>query len=86
MIREQVVCIVNVSAYGLGVHTDRQLSVGAPVKVFAADYTFTGTVVHCRNDGEGFISGIALSCDTDPADRLLLGAHRHQQPVSLLKG
>ncbi len=75
-IREQVVYVMNVSAFGLGIQIDRPIAVGTAVKVFATDYAFIGTIVYCRKDSDGFAAGLALRCDTDQANRLLVDAQR----------
>ena len=75
-VSEQVAWVTNVSAFGLGVQLDRPIQVGAHVTVFAASYSFVGTIVYCRRDSDGFAAGIALSCDTDQANRLLGDVHR----------
>ena len=86
-VSEQVAWVTNVSAFGLGVQLDRPIRVGAHVTVFAASYSFVGTVVYCRRDSDAYAAGIALSCDTDQANRLLGDAHhRTNPPVSAGRG
>jgi len=81
-VSEQVAWVTNVSAFGLGVQLDRPIQIGAHVTVFAASYSFVGTVVYCRRDSDGFAAGIALSCDTDQANRLLGDAHSRINPTA----
>lgn len=83
-VREQVVYVMNVSAFGLGIQVDRPIAVGAAVKVFATDYAFIGTIVYCRKDADGYAAGLALRCDTDQANRLLLEAQRRSTRPKLL--
>ena len=52
--------IVNVSAKGLGLWTNRELTPGAALKIELADTMLLGEVIYCRPDGDGYSAGIAL--------------------------
>ena len=77
--REQVVYIVNVSAFGAGLELDRPIAVGTSVKIYVAEHLFAGSVIYCRQDGTTFSAGIALSCGSDKPTKLLNQTHRLQK-------